>query len=370
MKKITVSLGLLSLVIIAACNKNEQSSGNPPAKEVYLDLSDTSGKYFTGNYSKQYDKKAILGRVLFYDNHLSLNNAVSCASCHKQQFAFADNAAFSRGFEGRMTGRNSPPIQNLMKTKTIQTGNTDNNFSFMTLFWDGRETNLKTMVLRPVANHVEMGITDINDLPEKLNNLGYYKGLVKDAYNTEALSTDIISESISFFLLSIKADSSRFDLAMRNEIELTAEEKYGQSLFDTKYHCSGCHNPAGQFYHRDISSSNIGLDAETKDRGMGAVQLNKEMDGAFRTPDLTNIALTAPYMHDGRFNTLNDVLQHYSKGIQGHPNLDERLKDEYGKPMRMNISETERTAIIAFLDTRTDYSITTEPKYSNPFKTK
>lgn len=373
MKKITISLCLITTIVVIACNKQEQSVNKTPGQEVYLDLADTAeGSYFSSLnvYSKQLDKKATLGRVLFYDGHLSLNNAVSCGSCHKQQFAFADNAALSMGFEGRMAGRNTPALQDFLEGRKLTLkSDGEVNFPRQSLFWDGRENDLVNLVLRPVGNHVEMGINDMDALPAKLNNLPYYAGLVKDAYGTDQLTLDIISESIATFMLAITVDSTRFRRTKFNE--RTAQEQLGERLFNTKYNCASCHIPSGQYFGNP-PSSDIGLDVVAKDKGMGA--MNKAMDGMFRVPKLHNVALTAPYMHDGRFNTLDEVLEHYSTGIQPSSNLAPELTEGYNNgepiPMRMNISTDEKAAIIAFLNTLTDYSMLTNPKYSNPFKTK
>jgi len=376
MKKITVSLALLAAVLVVACNKNAKIADTKPDTEVYLDLSDTSGQYFTNgfsavNYPEVIDRKAVLGRVLFYDGHLSLNNAVSCGSCHKQQNAFADNARFSMGFEGRLAGRNTPPIQNLLGGRTITNMLKGDKLRPTTqaMFWDGRQNSVVELVLKPVSNHVEMGIADLSTLPAKLNELPYYKGLVQDAYGQDELDLDIISESIAFFMMSIRSDSTRFDMHEDNKVAFTAQEELGEHLFNTKYNCASCHNPFTQYYGSH-AANNIGLDVVYKDKGMGAIQSNAGMDGVFRTPNLRNVALTAPYMHDGRFNTLDSVLEHYSRGIKDHPNLDTRLRDDKGKPMKMDISPEERKAIIAFLHTLTDTRTITNPKYSNPFRTK
>lgn len=368
MKKISIPIAIMLLAGMIACNKQHDSLPAAPEKEVYLDLSDTAGVYYNGRFRTETDMKVALGRVLFYDTHLSLNNAVSCGSCHKQQYAFADNAALSRGFEGRLTGRNSPAIQDLFVTNQFFPGE-QITFNTRPLFWDGRQTNLKKMVMQPVDNHIEMGIQDINELPGKLNELPYYRGLVKDAYDTETLTTDNIAESLAWFISSIQSGDSRFERYRRGDEMLSSQEIWGMGLFDTKYECGMCHRQSTGYKGSDLAA-NIGLDAITKDRGAGATTGQAEMEGAFLVPNLGNVALTAPYMHDGRFKTLEDVVGHYSKGIQPNSNLDFRLKDISGNPLRMNISDAEKAAIVAFLHTLTDYSITTKSVYSNPFKTK
>lgn len=368
MTKVSIAIAAMAMMAIAACNKKEDNRTAIEGKEVYLDLSDTVGVYYDGISRTETDRKIALGRVLFYDTHLSLNNAVSCAGCHKQQYAFADNVAFSRGFEGRLTGRNSPAIQDLFIGNPFIPANRIN-FDTKPLFWDGRQTNLKTMVMQPVNNHIEMGIADINDLPAKLNTLPYYQGLAKDAYGKEGLTTDNIAESMAWFLFSIQSGNSRFERYRMQEEMLSNQELWGMNLFDTKYGCGDCHR-AFTGYQGGEMAANIGLDAVTKDRGAGATTGQPSLEGAFLVPNLGNVALTAPYMHDGRFKTLEDVVDHYNNNIQPNSNLDPRLKDATGKPLRMNISEVEKAAIVAFLHTLTDYSITTKSVYSNPFKTR
>lgn len=360
-------LGLATSIFALSCKKNSDKAAVAPATEVYLDLSDTTGKYFKGNYPEVTDMKAVLGRVLFYDKQLSVNNAIACASCHKQEFAFADNVAASRGFEGRLTGRNSMALQN------FTSGNPTNIFSPFTtgfLFWDGRESSLINLVSRPILNHVEMGMDDINKLPTKLAALGYYQNLFRDAYGDDSITMERVADAMAFFMSSIVSGESRFDRYLQQKEELTALEMHGFQLFNQKYNCASCHRiVTGAYPSSQIA--NIGLDATTTDRGAGILGGNFNFaDGSFKVPNLRNVARTAPYMHDGRFNTLEEVMEHYSKGIQNHPGLDDRLKDEYGEPMHMNISDIEKQSIIAFLNTLTDYAMLTEPKYSNPFKTR
>lgn len=366
MKNYILCLGVAVTVLALSCKKEGDNAANNPQPQVYLDLSDTAGNYFKGYYEEEIDRKAVLGRVLFYDKQLSLNNAVACASCHKQEFAFSDNVAASRGFEGRMTGRNSMAIQNFTNGTA---GNMLGTFTTGFLFWDGRETSLTSLVSRPVLNHVEMGMDDVNELPGKLGQLGYYQPLFRDAYGDENITMERIAEAMAFFMSSIFSHQSRFDNYLKAKEELTATELYGLQLFNQKYNCASCHRivegayPAGEF-------ANIGLDAQSKDRGAAAIGAFSFPEGSFKAPNLRNVARTGPYMHDGRFNTLEDVIKHYSAGIQNNPALDDRLKDEYGRPMSMNISDNEKQALVAFLNTLTDYAMLTEPKYSNPFKTK
>lgn len=356
MKKYILLLAL-GTGIIYSCNKEKAPSSSGTA---YLDLPASPYQY-TGDVTT--DNKATLGRVLFYEPRLSINNSVACASCHHQEFAFADNVSLSRGFENRLTKRNSMPIQNLSSPFVPLGGQQAGTF-----FWDGRESSLQNLIARPITNHVEMGIDDLATLPSKLSSLPYYQDLFVKAYGSSDITMDKISEAMSTFLMSINANNTKLDkVGMTVNSQLSPLEMEGFELFNTKYECSGCH----RVFNGSYSSSdfmNIGLDFPNVDKGQG--ELIPGNEGKFKIPNLRNVALTAPYMHDGRFATLDQVLDHYSHNIKDDPNLDSRLRAINGQPLRMNIPTGERQAIIAFLNTLTDYDMITDKKFSNPFKVK
>jgi cytochrome c peroxidase len=353
---------ILFLLVAGISCRPSGEFGKSGSNEVYLDLPDTVTRYYQGNGSNilQLNKQAGLGRVLFYDKHLSINNAIACASCHKQEFAFSDNRSFSSGYENRLTGRNTLPIQDPGAFGILITQGNGN------LFWDGREYTLKNMVLRPVANHIEMG-TDLNALPAKLAQLSYYPELFKAVYGTETISLDNISRALTSFISSISVNHTKHDQYLAGKVALTALELEGMSLFENKYKCNNCHGRISQGYN-GADFIDIGLDKNPVDPGRYTVTHHDTDKGKFRRPSIDNVAVTAPYMHDGRFNTLDEVLEFYSNGILESPNLDTRLKNTNGKPMRMSITEHDKKAIIAFLNTLTDYDILTNPKYSSPFK--
>jgi len=349
---------LFSLVAVAllsqSCKDNDQT-----LKTTYLSLPETPYGYSTA----ENDYIPTLGRVLFYDKQLSLNNSVSCATCHKQENAFADNVQFSKGFENKLTLRNSMPIQNLT------TGFFEDSFS--NLFWDGREHNLNTMVMRPIVNHVEMGISDIDGLASKLEEIPYYKDLFLNAYGTDDVTSQGISIALSAFIRSINSINTKLDRHNAGQVEFTALESKGSKLFIETYDCNNCHRvetPKG--YEQGGTFANIGLEEEYKDPGLGNVTNNPADDGKFKIPSLRNVILTAPYMHDGRFNTLDEVIEHYSGGIDDNPNLDGRLRTASGEPIAMEIPEEDKRAIVAFLSTLTDGDMISNPKFANPFKTK
>ena len=366
MKIIRRFLYVVLVALCASCDFEEQ----PLADNVSLDLPSTPFDY---NVSSN-DNIATLGRVLFYDRQLSLNNSISCASCHKQNLAFADNVAFSEGFEGKRTLRNSMPIQNLAVSFFMDSLIIDPGFfpGFTTLlFWDGRETELQQMVLKPIVNHIEMGVRDLDDLSAKLGALPYYQDLFKKAYGDTQISSGRIAESLSHFLMAIKANKTKFDLSVQGVRPLNAIEGLGAELFVTTYECNACHQvqDAHGYLFQGGVFANIGLQAEYADNGLAMVTGSESDKGKFKIPSLRNVALTGPYMHDGRFETLEDVLEHYSGGVQDHPNLDPKLRDANGNPIAMEIPQPDKEAIIAFLNTLTDYEMVTDHRFANPFKT-
>ena len=298
---------------------------------------------------------ATLGRVLFYDGLLSKNNATACASCHQQEKAFADGSVFSSGFGGAKTTRNSISFQNL---------SLGNNF-----FWDSRQRELNTLVGEPIVNHIEMGIEDMPDLMTKLQNTSYYPELFDKAFGSSQVTESKFTEAIAQFLASITTTNSLYDRAIANDFEeFSSMEKLGMAIFySDKALCGSCHTGANfaapdaidQYYNPSRGTTNIGLEVEYVDDGRG--------EGEFKIPSLRNIALTAPYMHDGRYQTLREVLDHYNSGIQPHPNLDTKLLHN-GLPIKMGLSSLELDALEAFMHTLTDEDLLTDPKYSNPFR--
>ncbi len=390
-------IGMVVALVIVVFSCDPFYSEN---REITLEL---PAEPFSYNVSGLSDHIPTLGRVLFYDPRLSINNTVSCGSCHKQALAFSDNTAFSRGFENRITPRNSMPIQNIISdafkgesvlidssggTVVIDTIFTDEGITYLPgvvvpldffiqptkLFWDGRESDLQTMVTRPIMNHIEMGIHDMDVLALKLSTIPEYKQLFNNAFNDEQVSKEKIATALSSFLLSIRSNQSKFDKSVTfqntsnqadpnvNRFLLNAQEELGRRLFFDKFNCNSCHESNG--------FADIGLDANPKDAGFSAVTGNNNDAGMFKIPSLRNVELTGPYMHDGRFKTLEEVMEHYSHGIKNSPNLDARFKGADGKTKQLNMSPAEIKAIAAFLTTLTDYEMISDPKLSNPFKSR
>jgi cytochrome c peroxidase len=216
-------------------------------------------------------------------------------------------------------------------------------------------------------------------LTKKLSQTSYYPDLFQQAYGTHIITPDYIAEALTNFITSMGSVDSKFDTESSNNFAgFTALEHQGMDLFMGKAKCGGCHSggnfaaadfPGGE-YGSDFfgggsgndpkGAVNIGLDVSPNDNGLS--------DGKFRIPSLRNIGLTAPYMHDGRFKTLEEVVEHYNSKVAASPHLDVKLTDANGNPQRLNLNTLEKKALIAFMNTLTDHKFVTDPKFSNPFK--
>ncbi|GAB5536522.1 MAG: cytochrome c peroxidase [Rubricoccaceae bacterium] len=293
---------------------------------------------------------ATLGRVLFYDVRLSRNETIACASCHRQEHGFSDPRPLSIGFEGGLTTRNSMAL-------AIPRYDPSRKF-----FWDQRVRTFEELALVPIQDPIEMGMT-LDELTDRLAATSFYPDLFADAFGTPEVTSDRVAKALSQFIRSIVASNSKYDAAREADggyagapMEgLTDQENRGLQLFYGKGGCQNCHG--GDLVMGGRATSN-GLDSTVTDEGAG--------QGRFKIVTLRNIGLTAPYMHDGRFETLEEVIDHYSTGIQSGPGLDGRLSNGEG-PIQMNFSEDERAALVAFLHTLTDSTLATNPMWSDPF---
>ncbi len=306
------------------------------------------------------DWGATLGRVLFYDKVLSINNSVACASCHKQNLSFADDKSFSVGFDGANTLRNS---MSLINVKYYRNGK---------FLWDERGETLETQTLIPIVDHIEMGMPTLDTLVNRLKNMSYYPPLFEKSFGTQTITSDKIGYALAQFIRSIISYSSKFDKGrtMINSVRtpypnFTPEENEGKQLYFTLLGCSGCHKTET---FTAPSPKNNGLESPSIDAGVGGITNDPLQVGNFKVPSLKNVELTAPYMHDGRFATLEEVIEHYNSGVMAHPNLSSQLRNPDNTPVRLNLSTSEKAALLAFLKTLTDRSVTTDVKFSSPFK--
>jgi cytochrome c peroxidase len=302
-----------------------------------------------------------LGRHLFYEKKLSGDNTQSCGSCHRLNYAFSDSLLrYSKGIDGIEGNRNSMALFNL----TWHTR----------FFWDGRTPSLRDQVLLPIQDPIEMHQT----LPEavrKISETPQYKPLFGAAFRSEEVTSDRIARALEQFLLTVVSGDSRFDRFRQNPVAhpLTASEQRGLDLFMREYSapstgrprgadCFHCHG--GHLFRVDAFFDN-GLD-EQPATGYEAVTGFPSDRGKFKATSLRNIALTAPYMHDGRFSTLEEVLDHYSHQINNSANLDPNLRVAYQTEGGLNLSTQDKQDIIAFLHTLTDSSFISNPTYQPP----
>jgi cytochrome c peroxidase len=284
-----------------------------------------------------------LGRHLFHDSSLSINNRQSCASCHQAERAFADSRPYSLGAEGQAGARHAMPLFNLAWKNSF--------------FWDGRAPSLRDQVLRPIQDPLEMHET-LTNVVRKLDALASNQVLFARAFGTPEITADRIARALEQFLLTRVSHHSRFDRSLAGKAELTEEEKRGFELFNTEYDprrgqfgadCFHCH---GGPLFQSQGFANNGLDAEGKDRGRALVTGKSGDKGRFAVPSLRNVAITAPYMHDGRFTTLEEVVAHYSTGVQRSATLDPNLAKHPDGGLQLG-AEDQR-ALLAFLNTLTD----------------
>jgi cytochrome c peroxidase len=326
-----------------------------------LPLVDTDN---TPNHNPTTDAGATLGRVLFYDTNLSKNGTIACASCHVQEFGFSDDRPLSEGFEGGETGRHSMGLTN---ARFYSAGH---------FFWDQRAETLEDQVLMPFQDPVEMGMT-LETLVEAAQAQDYYPELFMAAFSETTINSHRISLALAQFVRSLvsyrsKYDEGRAQVAGRdyNFPNFTEEENFGKALFVLPppyggFACFVCHQGEG-FIPQE--ATNNGLDPDsTIDAGYGEVTGYASHMGKFKVPSLRNVAVRAPYMHDGRFDSLDEVINHYSRFIQPHPNLGAPFGVFNGEATKLHMSFEEKSALIAFLKTLTDYEMLDDPKFSDPF---
>ena len=302
-----------------------------------------------------------LGRKLFYEKKLSGDNTMSCGACHSPQTSFSDANQFSTGIDGIQGTRNSMALINLGW-----------NTSF---FWDGRAQTLEEQIILPVRDPIEMHETWPNAIKELEADVTY-KNMFFKAFGEEDIDSVKASKAIAQFLRTMISGKSKYDVMYKYEYgySLSAEEQQiyqtitpsewaGYDLFKSLdgADCFHCHNgPLMQV----MKFSNNGLDATFTDLGRGAVTGNVNDNGKFKVPTLRNIALSAPYMHDGRFSTLSEVVDHYSFGIQQSPTLDPLI--EFAFQGGVQLDPSEKDLLIQFLNTMTDESFINNPDFQAP----
>ncbi len=306
---------------------------------------------------------ATLGRVLFYDRSLSSNGDVACATCHDVDRSFTDGLRFSVGVGGS-TRRTAMSLLNVRFYRPDR------------FFRDERAPSLEEQALMPIQDPLEMGLT-LDQLVSIVESRPYYPQLFKNAFGDEVVTPHRIGKALAQFQRSIVTADAAYDYG-RAQVEspldpfpnYTDEQNLGKSLFmdpgSRPVACANCHISEA-FVTRSTANNGLGPGLRT-DLGVGDVTGQPPDHGKFKAPSLRNIAIWPPYMHDGRFGTLEEVVEHYSSGIQDHPNLHHLLRDENGEPFLFDFTEEEKAALVAFLKTLTDFRVIDDRRYQNPFR--
>ncbi len=299
-----------------------------------------------------------LGRYLFYDPILSRDSTFSCASCHQLEYAFSNSPLrFSRGIDGVKQSRNTPPLFNLAW--------------YNRYFWDGRANTLEEQILQPVRKHDEMDL-DWKAATQRIKNSRFYRKQFQGVFGNSAIDSTLITYAIAQFERTLISNNSKYDQVLRRETYLTSSEFRGYVLMNdqVKGNCMHCHPTDANALGTTGRFSNNGLDSianeeDYKDMGLGKISGNKKENGLFKIPSLRNIALTAPYMHDGRFKTLEEVLDFYSEGFHDCINLDPKMM--YNNKANRKLTMKEKQDIISFLYALTDSTFITNEAFMNPF---
>lgn len=298
-----------------------------------------------------------LGKMLFYDPVLSIDSTLACAGCHQQEHAFADRSIpFSAGVHGDHMPRHTPPLFNLVWNER--------------LFWDGRVRNAEEQVFQPIASHQEMDL-GWNEATQRVRQSAFYPTLFARAFPGEVIDSTLIAQAIGQFLRSLISADSDYDKALRREIALQKEVFEGFVLANdqTKGNCLHCHPTDANALGTTGTFANNGLTAwstqeELNDPGLYATTGKPEDLWKFKIPSLRNVAITAPYMHDGRFAALEEVLAFYSTGVKDSPTRDHRMGPRGTKGV--NLTQEEQRKIILFLRALTDSSFLQNPEYAKP----
>lgn len=301
-----------------------------------------------------------LGRMLFYEKSMSKDGTQSCADCHRQQHAFSDSLRFSIGVEQLPGKRQAMAVMNLAWHKNG-------------MFWDGRAASVHEQALKPIQDPLEMN-EKLENVVAKLQAKKEYRDQFVRAFGNDTITPERIGLAIEQFEFVMISNNSKYDRWKRGEVNLTDAEERGRQLFFTEFdpfglkkgaECFHCH---ATFNFTNNEYMNNGLDEESNQTDIGRMKVtNDPADKAkFKTPSLRNVALTAPYMHDGRFKTLEEVVDQYNLGVKNSPTV-EFLMQYNLQPGGLGLSTQDKSDLVAFLKTLTDTEFLTNPAFKSPF---
>lgn len=338
-------LPVAALLAVYSCRKDPSTTGPTPYK---LAIPSGLPAMAIPETNPLTEEGIELGRRLFYDPILSGNNAMSCGTCHKQQFAFTDSTLqLSIGIDGLPGVRNTMSLVNLGYQKKF--------------FWDGGAADLESQVIDPIQNPLEMHET-LPRMISKLNADAEYPALFEKVFGDRKITTQMVMRAIAQFERTLLSGNSKFDQFKRGQTSLSEQERRGMIVFESeeKGDCVHCHSLGSTF--SDFEFRNTGLDSVPKDAGRYMITLLDTDSGKFKTPSLRNIDVTSPYMHDGRFKTLEECVDHYNTGFRYTKYLDGNL----ARLPKGRMSTQEKADLIAFLHTLTDHEFLTNPRFGPP----
>jgi cytochrome c peroxidase len=342
MKKLVVACVFLFPLLFFACNKGDEDT--PAATPYSLVIPEGLPPMNIPSSNPLTVEGVALGKRLFYDPILSGNNTQSCANCHIQANGFSESSQFSTGIDGIHGNRNAMPLINLgWQTK---------------FFWDGGANGLESQVMGPITNPIEMHET-MGNVAAKLNAHAEYPDLFKAAFGSAEVTSQNIMRAIAQFERTLISGNSKYDQYMRGEVLFTAQELNGKAIFEDmdKGDCVHCHSMGSTF--SDFEFRSTGLDSISADEGRYRITLNQGDFGRFKTPSLRNVELTAPYMHDGRFQSLLECVQHYNTGFHYSANLDPNLYFA----LKGRMTQQEMEDVVSFLKTLTDMEFVNNPAF-------
>ncbi|TYA70139.1 cytochrome-c peroxidase [Seonamhaeicola marinus] len=343
MNKRTLHIACILLICLSCANEKIDSySPTPQPLEIPQLFQDKILAPVIPINNPQTKEGIALGKKLFFDPILSSDNTQSCADCHAPENAFTDTDRFSDGIAGILGTRNSMPLFNLA-------WNYDEKF-----FWDGNAFSLEHQAFVPVTDPIEMAST-WPQIENRLQNHNEYPELFNQAFGTRIIDSTLVTKAIAQFERTLISANSKFDQFLLGEATLTPQEQNGFNVFmdENRGDCFHCHGSENNPLWTDNLFHNNGLDSEFSDLGLGAITGDPADNGKFRSPSLRNLAFTSPYMHDGRFATLDEVINHYSEGLQASPTIDPLMKKiaEGG----VQLTAQDKADLKAFLLTLSDY---------------
>ena len=362
MKLFKITLAIIGFIALTQSCKKDTPSDDPIVYDgtpYQMSIGDFPPPIIASD--NQLTKQGVqLGRMLFYETKLSKDGSQSCASCHRQKHAFADTNKLSIGVDGFPGKRQAMAAFNMA-------------WNYNEFFWDGRAHLLRDQSLKPIEDSLEMAET-LPNVVAKLEADQKYRDQFMRAFGSTEITSEKMSLAMEQFMNSITSVESKYDKFLRGDATLTASEERGRKLYFTEYNqffpdssgadCAHCHSPKN-FENNQYMNNGLESDASLTDIGREEVTGLATDKGKMKVPSLRNIELTTPYMHDGRFTTLEEVIDHYNTGLEASSTLDPALQQTIGTGLMLDAQD--KSDLVAFLKTFTDEEMLTKEEYSDPF---